>query len=100
MTGTLDGIPLQRSAPSSSGAVDTPRAAAALPIQTVAILPPALKALVILWEQLSTSCLHAINNQTALLSPNPNSAPQTRSLHRMKQKEKAVSFKDQDANKV
>lgn len=90
-------MPLQRSSPSGTG--DT-RPSVASPAQTVAILPPALKALVILWEQLSTNCLHAISNQTALPSPNPSSSTPTRSLNRLKQKEKVVSFKDPDANKV
>ncbi|XP_052124547.1 E3 ubiquitin-protein ligase MYCBP2-like [Frankliniella occidentalis] len=95
--GAIDGVPLQRSGASSSG--EPLRSGIPLPTQTVAILPPALKALVLLWEQLSTSCLQAINNQAALLSPNPSTSSQARSLHRLKQKEKAVSFKDQDANK-
>ena len=42
----------------------------ALPeLQTVAILPPALKSLVFLWEELSTNCLQAIEQQTILPSP-------------------------------
>lgn len=95
--GAIDGVPLTRSSPSGSG--ETIRPSAAISTQTVAILPPALKALVMLWEQLSTTCLHSINNQTTLLSPNPNSSSQARSL-RLKQKEKFVSFKDLDENKV
>ncbi|XP_015122961.1 E3 ubiquitin-protein ligase MYCBP2 isoform X2 [Diachasma alloeum] len=36
---------------------------------TVAILPPALKSLVFLWEELSSNCLQAIEQQTVLPSP-------------------------------
>ncbi|XP_011315230.1 E3 ubiquitin-protein ligase MYCBP2 isoform X2 [Fopius arisanus] len=36
---------------------------------TVAILPPALKSLVFLWEELSTNCLQVIDQQTILPSP-------------------------------
>ncbi|KAK0177727.1 hypothetical protein PV328_001747 [Microctonus aethiopoides] len=36
---------------------------------TVAILPPALKSLVFLWEELSNNCLQAIEQQTILPSP-------------------------------
>ena len=42
----------------------------ALPeFHTVAILPPALKSLVFLWEELSTNCLQVIEQQTILPSP-------------------------------
>ncbi|XP_076287336.1 MYC binding protein highwire isoform X6 [Lasioglossum baleicum] len=37
--------------------------------QTVAVLPPALKSLVFLWEELSTNCLQAIEQQSVLPSP-------------------------------
>ena len=37
--------------------------------QTVAILPPALKSLVFLWEELSTSCLQTIDHESVLPSP-------------------------------
>ncbi|XP_014476554.1 PREDICTED: E3 ubiquitin-protein ligase MYCBP2 isoform X6 [Dinoponera quadriceps] len=36
---------------------------------TVAVLPPALKSLVFLWEELSTNCLQAIEQQSILPSP-------------------------------
>ncbi|XP_034938609.1 E3 ubiquitin-protein ligase MYCBP2-like isoform X2 [Chelonus insularis] len=36
---------------------------------TVAILPPALKSLVFLWEEVSSNCLQAIEQQTILPSP-------------------------------
>lgn len=36
---------------------------------TVAVLPPALKSLVYLWEELSTNCLQAIMQQVVLPSP-------------------------------
>ncbi|XP_046604041.1 E3 ubiquitin-protein ligase MYCBP2 isoform X2 [Neodiprion virginianus] len=42
----------------------------ALPeFHTVAILPPALKCLVFLWEELSTNCLQVINQQNIVHSP-------------------------------
>lgn len=42
----------------------------ALPeFHTVAILPPALKCLVFLWEELSTNCLQVINQQNVVHSP-------------------------------
>ena len=42
----------------------------ALPeFNTVTILPPALKSLVFLWEELSMNCLQAIDQQTVLPSP-------------------------------
>lgn len=37
--------------------------------QTISVLPPALKSLVYLWEELSSSCLQAIMQQAALSSP-------------------------------
>lgn len=36
---------------------------------TITVLPPALKGLVYLWEELSMSCLQAIDQQTVLPSP-------------------------------
>ncbi|XP_076385847.1 MYC binding protein highwire isoform X12 [Megachile rotundata] len=42
----------------------------ALPeFQTVAVLPPALKSLVFLWEELSTDCLQTIEQRSVLPSP-------------------------------
>lgn len=46
--------------------------------QTVAVLPPALKSLVFLWEELSTNCLHTIELQSVL--PSPTSQIQTTKL--------------------
>ncbi|XP_035719406.1 E3 ubiquitin-protein ligase MYCBP2-like isoform X2 [Vespa mandarinia] len=48
----------------SSGKLDS------LPeFHTVAVLPPALKSLVFLWEELSTNCLQAVEQQSVLPSP-------------------------------
>lgn len=38
-------------------------------VVTVSVLPPALKALVLIWEELSTTCRRAIEQQTLLPSP-------------------------------
>ncbi|XP_044762914.1 E3 ubiquitin-protein ligase MYCBP2 [Coccinella septempunctata] len=41
-------------------------------LHTVSVLPPALKSLVYLWEELSTSCFQAISQQMILQSPIQN----------------------------
>ncbi|XP_076245488.1 MYC binding protein highwire [Calliopsis andreniformis] len=59
----------------------------ALPeFQTVAVLPPALKSLVFLWEELSTSCLQTIEHESVL--PSPVSQIQTMKLSKRPMPEK------------
>lgn len=53
---------------------------------TVAILPPALKSLVFLWEELSTSCLQTIEHESVL--PSPVSQIQTMKLSKRPMPEK------------
>ncbi|KAG7189537.1 hypothetical protein KM043_017228 [Ampulex compressa] len=53
---------------------------------TVTVLPPALKSLVFLWEELSTGCLLAVEQQTIL--PSPISQMQTMKLSKRATPEK------------
>ncbi|XP_043522651.1 E3 ubiquitin-protein ligase highwire-like [Frieseomelitta varia] len=52
--------------------------------QTVAVLPPALKSLVFLWEELSTNCLQTIQQRSVL--PSPISQIQTMKLGKRPEK--------------
>lgn len=52
--------------------------------QTVAVLPPALKSLVFLWEELSTNCLQTIQQRSVL--PSPISQMQTMKLGKRPEK--------------
>lgn len=52
--------------------------------QTVAVLPPALKSLVFLWEELSTNCLQTIEQRSVL--PSPISQIQTMKLGKRPEK--------------
>ncbi|XP_043461333.1 E3 ubiquitin-protein ligase MYCBP2 isoform X1 [Leptopilina heterotoma] len=73
----------------------------ALPeLHTVAILPPALKSLVFLWEELSGHCLHAMEQQTVLSSP--TSSAQSKLTKRAAEKpllEEKLKDRDKKGNK-
>ncbi|XP_066580931.1 E3 ubiquitin-protein ligase MYCBP2 [Prorops nasuta] len=71
----------------------------ALPeFHTVAILPPALKSLVFLWEELSTNCMQVIDQQSVL--PSPISQIQTlRSMRRSMSEKSAKEDKSKDKDK-
>lgn len=53
---------------------------------TVAVLPPALKSLVFLWEELTTNCLRAIMQQVIL--PSPTLPPKIKKFEKSKDKER------------
>ncbi|XP_017881860.2 E3 ubiquitin-protein ligase MYCBP2-like isoform X6 [Ceratina calcarata] len=61
--------------------------------QTVAVLPPALKSLVFLWEELSTNCLQTIEQQTMKLSKRPEKRPRE---DKLKEREKKSSRKKKE----
>ncbi|XP_063987126.1 E3 ubiquitin-protein ligase MYCBP2 isoform X2 [Diachasmimorpha longicaudata] len=74
---------------------------------TVAILPPALKSLVFLWEELSSNCLQAIEQQTVLPSPisqliqtPKRNYEKTGKDEKSKEKEKKFNRKKKDWGKV
>lgn len=70
----------------------------ALPeLHTVAILPPALKSLVFLWEELSTHCLHAMEQQMVLSSP--TTSAQTKLSKRATQEKATLDEKMKDRDK-
>ncbi|XP_060534839.1 E3 ubiquitin-protein ligase MYCBP2 isoform X2 [Cylas formicarius] len=54
--------------------------------QTISVLPPALKSLVHLWEELTTTCLQTISEQTA--SPSQNKGKKGGDAYKMDAKEK------------
>ncbi|XP_023247966.1 E3 ubiquitin-protein ligase highwire [Copidosoma floridanum] len=67
-----------RKKPDSAIKEETPAGSnlSALPeLTTVAVLPPSLKSLVFLWEELSTGTLQAIEQQTVLPSPQSRGPP-------------------------
>ncbi|KAJ8666980.1 hypothetical protein QAD02_008642 [Eretmocerus hayati] len=75
----------------SSGKDDSGNKLSALPeFSTVAALPPALKSLVFLWEELSSSTLHAIEQQTLLPSPAVNQTPKLATLNTGKRNETPI----------
>lgn len=68
---------------------------------TVAILPPALKCLVFLWEEIHTSCLQAIEYNLILASPNSQIFKiSKRNLDKSRDKDKKANRKKKEWGKV
>lgn len=60
--------------------------------QTISVLPPALKSLVYLWEELTTNCMQTISQQMIVASPVPVKTKKAEASTSKDVKEKAVTL--------